>query len=459
MFKIDRFSKNSDAIRNARSAQEISKLINQMLSNVDDLAEQTDAFLKSVSKTKLKTVTYTIALSSNRVELSDLPEATETATKRKTGKTIPASEVKFPTLSPDLSTFKAPDLAEITRENIVLHKLEQQIAELQVAEQVLLNNSLFSKMDNSKLLRQQLRESINKAKTAVADQLKAMSRIARESRPKSLSTMIDSTVKFLNDIILKQQFSQIVPRTFVFKSDPADSGKSDQIVYQTFIHIKDFVASGGEILDNYSIVLTLAIDMETGENSYHVTSLHSDKIPGSFPFGRPLKTTNDLRNMVLGLIRRDAKNVTGDRIAFGLTTKQARRTTEFLKLEFVDDMRQQDDFLFFRLVKGLTEDEQQQAILQIGGAVDRVFYNKLADVRKQVSVQQGSRTPEGDVKRKVNVRTGIDLKVGRNSRRLFVRVALLPKTKLELTREKLRRLGTELNISPQALNNIMKHVQ
>lgn len=458
MFKVNRFSKNSDAVRNARSVQELTTLIKGMLDNVNSLVEQTDSFLQSVSKSKPKTVTYSIALSNNRIELGDLPSApVNTNKKRKTGEVIPSSGVKFPAFTPELS-FKAPDLSEITKENNVLHKLEQQISELQVAEQVLMNNPLFSKMENNRLLRQQLRESINEAKTAVADQLKAMAKIARSSKPKHLVAMIDSTIKFLNDIILKQQFTQIVPRTFVFKADPAYSGKDNQINYQTFFHIKDFVASG-EVLDNYSIVLTCSIDMDDGTVSYHATSLFADKIPGSFPFGRPLKHAQDLRNMIMGLIARDTKNITGDRVAFGLTTKQMRRTTEFLDLEFVDDMRQQEDYLLFRLLPGLTEEEQNTAILQIGAAVDKVFYNKLTDVRKQMSVKQGTRTPQGETKRKVNIRPGIEIKVGRNSRRLFVRVALLAKTKLELTREKIRRLGTELNISPAALNNIMRHVQ
>lgn len=458
MFKVNRFSKNSDAVRNARSVQELTSLIQGMLENVDSLVEQTDSFLESVSKSKPKTVTYSIALSSNRIELGDLNTATPSNNKkRKTGDVIPASDVKFPAFTPKLS-FKAPDLSEITKENNVLHKLEQQISELQVAEQVLLNNPLFAKMENNRILRQELREAINKAKTAVSDQLKAMAKIARSSKPKHLSVMIDSTVKFLNDVILKQRFTQIVPRTFVYKADPAQSGKDNLINYQTFFHIKDFVAEG-EVLDNYSLILTCSIDMDDGNVSYHVTSLLADKIPGSFPLGRPLKNAQDLRNMVLGLIARDTKNITGDRVAFGLTTKQMRRTTEFLDLEFVDDMRQQDDYLLFRLVQGLTEEEQNNAVLQIGAAIDKVFYNKLTDVRKQMSVKQGTRSPEGDTKRKVNIRPGIEIKVGRNSRRLFVRVALLPKTKLEITREKIRRLGTELNISPNALNNIMRHVQ
>jgi hypothetical protein len=461
MFKVDLFSKQADKIRSARSFQELNSLISGMIENVDELSEQTDKFLQSLSKNKPKTVVYTIALSnSNRIELGDLPAPKQKKTKE-TGDIIPASSIKFPSVTPDFTSFKAPDLTEITRENMVLHKLEQQITELQVAEQVLLSNTLFSKMENNKALRLELRQAINKGKVAIADQLKAMAKIARESRPKHLAAMIDSTVKFLNEIILKQQFTQIVPRTFVYKSDPSYSGKDNQINYQTFIHIKDFV-SDSEVLDSYSIVLTCSIDMDDGVISYHVTSLTSDKIPGSFPVGKPLKTSNELRNMVMGLVKRDTRNVTGDRVAFGLNTKQMRRTTEFLQLEFVDDMRQQDDYLLFRLVKGLSEDEQHEAVLQIGAAVDKVFYNKLTDVRKQMSVRQGSRVTEEEkkqAKRKVNIRPGIELKVGRNSRRLFVRVALLPKTKLEITRDKLRKLGTELNISQNALNNIMRHIQ
>lgn len=469
MFKVNRFSKNSDAVRNARSVQELTSLIEGMLKNVDSLVEQTNSFLESVSKSKPKTVTYSIALSNNRIELGDMNTnvGSPNSKKRNAGQVIPSAVVKLPQFDDKLTfSFKAPDLSEITKENNVLHKLEQQISELQVAEQVLMNNPLFAKMQNNRVLRQQLRESINEAKTAIADQLKAMAKIARSSKPKHVSTMIDSVVELLSTLISKKNYTQIVPRTFVFKGDPAHTGKDNEINYQTFFHIKDFVHgrehAPDEVMESYSIVLTCSINMDDGSVSYHVTSLTSDKIPGSFPYGRPLKNAQHLRNTVLGLLTRDSENVIRDRMAFGLTTKQMRRTSEFLDLEFVDDMRQQDDFLLFRLVPGLSAEEQEKAIIQIGAAVDKVFYNKVG-VTKNMTVKQGTRLSEADkeynAKRKKNVKPGIELKVGRNTRRKFVRVALLPKTKLEMTREKIRRLGTELNISPTALNTIMRHVQ
>jgi hypothetical protein len=472
MFKVNRLSERAESIRSARSVKELAAIISTLSDEVKILSEDTEHFLQSVSSKKTKPSVYTIAIASsktNRIELGDLDdqqdrieeyEAKKVKKKREAGTPIPASDVKLPSVTTKLTSFTAPDLKEIAKENETLHKLEQHIAELEIAEQVLMS-STFTKMENNRLLRQNLRASINLAKTAVEDQLKAMSKIARETRPKHHNAMIKGVVEYLTDVIDKRLYSAITQNTFVYKTTSPDTtayvgksgrpeGKSidrSKINYQTFIHIKDLVTVGGHVRDDYSIVVTGSIDIGTGELSYHVISLTSDKIPGSFPIGKPLSNTAEMKRLIGAMLTQDMGNPTRDRVAVGLTTSQMKRIPEFASIEYVDQLRQVDDFLIFRLVKGLSKEEELEAKTQIAAAVDRVYYNKIADLKKITSQIQTRTRP--------NMRE----EVGRNSRRKYIRVAMVSKTKHDLTRDKIKKLGTELHLKPEVVNEMLRTIQ
>lgn len=459
MFKVNRLSERAERLRSARSGKELEAIIAELSGEVDDLSADTKEFLASVSNgSRIRST------SSTGRKVIELGELEERAIKPKTsgrevGSHIPASDVKFPTTITKLANYEAPNLKEIAKENATLHSLEQHIAELEVAEQVLMSPH-FTKMENNKLLRQNLRASINQAKSAIEDQLKAMSKIARETKPKHHNAMVKSVIDYLTDVLDKRVYSAITQNTFVYKTtspdmkiylNPDDRGDSgydkNKVNYQTFIHIKDLMTVGGHVRDSYSIVVTGTIDVGTGDLSYHVISLTNDKIPGSFPIGKPLKNTAEMKRLIGAMLTQDMGNPVKDRVAMGLTTGQMRRTPEFASIEYVDQFRQVDDFLVFRLVPGLSKEEELEVKAQILAAVDKVFYNKIANLKKITS--------------QIQTRTRPDLteQVGRSTRRKYIRVAMLAKTRHDLTRDKIRKLGTELNLKPNVVNELLRTIQ
>lgn len=459
-FKVDRNSARSDRLRSARSEKELTAIISDLIAEVDDLGKDTQGLLRAVSSSsKRRTISLSSGSGIKQIELGDMENAPVSSRRpvKKIGQPVKESAVKLPRMGENLlKDFVAPDMRELGKNNITLHRLQQNISELEVAEQVLLGGP-FAKMDSSRTMRQQLRQAIKEARTHIANQLSAMAKIAKASRPKHHRSMVAQVKAFMVDLLDKRIYTDIQESTFVYKPDHMDlkthdykgiseDGLKNILYYQTFIYINNLLTIGGHVREDYSVVVTGVVDMTDGTLIYHITSLDESKVPGSFPIGKPLATEAEIKRKLQALVKQDTGNPANERMVMGLTTGQMNRTPDMAKLESVDAMRQQNDYLYFRLVRGLTREQELEAKANIIAAVDKIFYNKLSSIKKITSEIQ------------TRTRPNVSDQIGRQSKRKYFRVAMISKNRMELTREKVKRLGQELNLSAQTINTIVQTV-
>lgn len=431
MRKIDKNSLIIGKIQSARSVKEILDILKPVEASIHELEESSSTLLKSVSA--VRTVRQTISLSGREVELSDVkrPGIRQSTTK------------KFPALKTVLENYDTPDLNQLTRDNESLDLLAQSIAELEIAENTLMGQNL-SNMASRDVALKHIRSLKKEAQQALNTQLIAMSRIAKKTKPKAHIAITNGLVEHLKSILDKKVYSDIDTKTFIYHPHKGVGGSGpidkETIHYQTFIFIENFMNEESEVYEGYAFVLTGILDINTGELSHALTSIKDQRIPGSFNIGKEIEGSAELKRRVTTLLNIDNFQSRGARRMLPQGTSYLKKTTLATQPN-IDAMRVQDDQIYFRIVKGLTDQEEMETIQAAVGLLRTIFRNTINPTKNSAVIRKMK---------------------GRAQGRIWYRVHFSPKDNAdptELTANKLKEVQQALGLTQNQVQIIRQAIK
>lgn len=431
MRKINKNSLIIGKIQAARSVKEIMEILKPVEDSIHAIDEAAETLLKSTSS--MTTVKHTISLSASEVELSQI---------KKSG-TKPSSKTKFPMARTVLDNYETPDLSQLTRDNESLDELAQSIAELDIAEQTIQGQNL-SNMASRDAAIKTIRKLKEEAKSALSKQLIAMSKIAKKTKPKAHLAISNALTEHIKSVIDKKNYIGLSTKTFIYHPHKGVTGSGpvdkETIHYQTYIFIEQFMNDDEEVYESYAFVLTGILDINTGELHHALTSIKEQRIPGSFNIGKEVETSAELKRRVTTLLNLD-----------NFMSRGARRTipkgTHYLKKPMlatqsnIDGMRVQDDQIYLRLVKGLTDQEEKETIIAAIGFARSVFRNTINPAKNSVVTKRMKGRAEG---------------------RIWYRIHFTPKDNAdptEITSNKLKELQSALGLTTTQVQIIKQAIK
>lgn len=420
-------NKNSTVIKKLREARSIKQLLDILAPVADSVAEIEDnaeALLKSVSSVRTVSIKLDMQSLSNARELGDLlDDAAPTKTRR--------SGTRIPSMRAVLENFEAPDLKHLQRDSKALDRLSQDIAELEVAEQVLMSGSLSDMSGRSAALKS-IQALKKQAKEALDKQLAAMAKIAKKTKPKPHTGIVAACIKHLESILDKGSYSGIESKTFIYPT----GADSSVIHYQTYIFINDFMNEEGHVYDSYAFVLTGILDMDTGELHHALTAVKDHMVPGSFAVGKTVENSSELKRRINTLLAVDSFRAHQDRKVLKHTTKHLKNSSLPESSSSIKSVGVRNDEVWVSLVPGLTDAEEKSALESIMGSLSTIFRSKL----------QGSRNSIQRIR-------AISRRDGRPVYRFYI-TAQGKRDKAEINANKLRQIADVLELTPQQIASI-----
>lgn len=406
---IDFNSASMQAIRNARTAPEINRALSA-IAGVIRACDKT-APIESLSATK--------------ITMSDLEGATPVTRDVNLASTF------------DLSSIDMNAVHKSAKEGKQLAQLNQALAELSVAYQII-NSGLLTSLKSRKQASESLLKLMDEAKAIQVRVLNSM-KVQSKSVPKEHKDAAASISKYLKKIIPKERYSSIAVQTFISGHDKFATNGENNMLYQTFVFIKDFVNTDGVHYAKYSAVFTSTVDTITGAMRHYLTTLVDEQAPGSFGKGSEVAKMSRLQQALNNLLAVDGFLSYEDRRPVPSTTEDVRKTALGAKrikigssdMEISDGLRVQNDKLYVRLVEGMSAKEREVARSEIIGMATQVF-----------------------TAGKKNVIVTSKLLTGRKSRD-WIELIIVSKnsaaSKGVLTAEKIRRVGDLLQLSPKQI--------
>lgn len=343
---VDYGSKNMQDLRTARTATEFRRILGSISSCVTNV--------ESVSKTLDLRVGESV---SNSIELSDL--GTGKPKRAATKKVMLADTI-------DLDTIDITNVAEKAKHNEKVRILNQAIAELNVAYQIL-SSRTFSAFKGQAEAASNLATVIKDAQIVLRKYTTLMSQDVKKGAPDAHKSLAASVANYLPSILSKEQYTKIRTRTYIARG-------TNPVTWQTFIHIDNFTNNDGVDYPSYCIVLSSEVNLTDGTINNYLTSLVDAQIPGTFPLGRKLESIASLKKAINNYMAFDGflnyasrKPINKDTSTLRATTGLGNKTHNIRgrDMEIIDGMRVQNDKLYVRLVRGLTPEERKVAVNEV----------------------------------------------------------------------------------------------
>lgn len=342
---VDYDSKNMNALRNARTATEFKRILDQVVT----------------SASSVKVPKKILSLSAKAIELSDLAN------------NKPAKQLDLNSVI-DISKIDLNNIRDKSKYNAQVSQLSQAVAELNVAYTIL-NSKAFSAFKDQGAAAKQLLSVIKDATDLRTNLVRVMSIDVKKDAPPEHTKLAGTIANYLKSILSDEQYSGIRIRTFI-------ASGLDPIIFQSYVFVDNFVSTDGVHYQNFAVVLSTQVAVASGMSTNYVTSLQDDKVPGSFPMGRMIDTPAQLKRSISELLVLDGFLNFSERKPMARTTGSLRNTTMLgsgrvmirgKETEIFDSIRVQNDKLFVRLVKGLSKQERQTAAEEILAQAGVVF--------------------------------------------------------------------------------------
>lgn len=365
-----------EKLLNVRSVKELLLLLKPLKENIGELGEATERLLKSVSSTRKRGVIRQISISANEIELGNIKQT--------------RSSPKTPSVRSVLDAYVSPDMSDLVQDNDSLRELTTSIRELDVAEQVLMSNSLSSLPGQDSALKS-IRKLRSDAQKVLDNHLKAMSTIAQKNTPQQHKAVIKATLDFITSQLDDTSYSNIVKRTFIY--NPKRS--ADTLHYQTYLLIEDFVNSEGDTYDRYAIVITGVLDLDTGTLVHHATSIKDHSTPGSFEIGPEVETFAKLKRRITTLFNLDSFMVRGLRKAIPHTADILLKNTDLpesskyiversIGKKKIKAIRVKNSEIYVQLKGSLTDLQEQEAVASIMASLRKIFAKEIGGSRNSI---------------------------------------------------------------------------
>lgn len=183
--------------------------------------------------------------------------------------------------------FVPPKASELKKHSAILNKLHDNCKELEAS--LVFIKQAFSGNKKLPAVVASITDLLNSANESLAETFKVMGDLAEKHLPSAVQAMLDNITGYLSTTFLKNKLaSDIGLETYVIV-DPKDAKAFQFCCYLGLTDLKD---SSGYTFKEYYFVLTSKVTAD-GEYTFALNCFPDFKIPGSYPLGKEISTTQD----------------------------------------------------------------------------------------------------------------------------------------------------------------------
>lgn len=251
--------------------------------------------------------------------------------------------------------FVAPKLSELQKHIEVIHKLYDNVVELDAAEAMVKqsftgNKKLPAALAAISELKKDIDNNIN-------DAFDALQEIANKHLPSSMEDFIDKITGHIIDTLSSKSYKNIFRQVYV-TPDPTNKGF---LHFASYIGIEDLKTVKGFAFDQYFIVVTGVINKQ-GDLSYYINSLPDFKVPGKYPLGRNVNSEQEAKKQINMLFAHNNFVVENNRLPMPITDDRSS-TLGLTNLANVEKASVKEDELTVVLSPKVKTDAAVQKVL------------------------------------------------------------------------------------------------
>ena len=278
--------------------------------------------------------------------------------------------------------FKAPKLADLKKHVDVVHKMYDNVLELDAAEAMIKqsfagNKKLPAALAAIKDLKRDIDNSIN-------DAFDALGAIAAKHVPTKLSKLVDSVTSHVIDVLPTKTYKNVFRQLYVIP-DPTSSGIFH---FCDYIGIEGLKNEQGFTYDQYYVIVT-GVVQKNGVMTFFINGLPDFKAPGRYPLGKEVLDIAGAKKHVNLLLDHNNFVVDFEKKPMPIDTDRAANAG-FTSIKGVDSVKVVDDELLVILTADATDRQIKSLELDV-----RARLNSLVGARKNDTVFQSKLVRNG----------------------------------------------------------------
>lgn len=249
----------------------------------------------------------------------------------------------------------------------MLNRVREYISELATAKTLALSPE-FSRLKTTKPLLSAISEAAREAELIVRSQLKSMHVSAKESVPEEHKKVAVAIRKHLEKVLTKDRYTSITQTSYVVPDKTAvqkgwmqTTGQKDNVLFQSFIKVEDLVDREGFA---YTMFVVVTSRLEGQRLRFYVTSLKSNRVPGTFPVGQNILSPAKMRLQLNALLSVDGFVGDIDRKPVGKSSTDLRRSA-ITEIDGVSGARVVNGDKIVIRMEGLTAEEEKKTIIEV----------------------------------------------------------------------------------------------
>jgi hypothetical protein len=279
--------------------------------------------------------------------------------------------------------FVAPNANELKKHVEVLHKLNDNVMELEAAEAMIKqsfagNKKVPAALKAIKELKQDLDGLLNDAYAALHE-------TGNKHIPTKLATLVDDIVSHLIDVLPVKKYSGITQSMLVVP-DPTQAGIFHFCCY---IGIENLQNSQGFMYRTYYVMVTGVVNSDGGMHVY-LNSLPDFKVPGKYPIGKEISDISSARKRIDILLDHNNFVIDHEKQTLNMDTDRAN-TAGLPSIKGVASAKVADDELLVILDSGVSERQREKITTEIRARLSSILgLKKNNQLFQHKYVQRGS---------------------------------------------------------------------
>lgn len=274
----------------------------------------------------------------------------------------------------------------------MLNRVREYVSELTTAKTLALSPE-FSRLKTTKPLLKAISDATREAELIVRSQLKSMHVTAKDTVPDEHKKVSTAIRKHLEKILPKDRYTSITQTSYVVPDKTAvqkgwlqTSGQKDNVLFQSFLKIEDLVDREGYA---YTLYVVLTSRLEGQRLKFYVTSLKTNRVPGTFPVGANILSPAKMRLQLNALLSVDGFVGEVDRKPVGKSSSDLRRSG-LHEIDGVSGARVVNGDKIVISMKGLTPEEEKKTIIEVRTVLNSLLKTGTNSAIRH-KVEKGSR--------------------------------------------------------------------
>lgn len=285
--------------------------------------------------------------------------------------------------------FVAPNVKELQKHVGVIHKLYDNVLELDAAEALV--KQAFAGNKKQKAALEAIRDLKKDIDDSLNDAFDTLNEIANKHMPSQMTELVDGLTKYLIDTLDVGAYKNIFRNVYVVP----DTTDKHLFQFCAYIGIESLKNTSGYVFDQYYVVLTGVIS-NSGTASYFLNSFPDFKAPGRYPIGQSVADVSAARKRLGMLLAHNSLVLDLDKLPLPIDDQRAANVG-ITNLSGVEKATVKDDELTVILAPTIkTDNAVQKVVIEILGRLNavvgtrkssKVFTYKVGTVKGQKAVK------------------------------------------------------------------------